>query len=138
MSDSSYTAAHAKSDWETPALEVFPNQRTERDYRIEISIPEFTSMCPKTGQPDFGTITITYIPDALCIELKSLKMYAQSFRNMGIFYENVTNRILEDIVAACQPRKCVVLAEFTPRGGISTSVRVEYPYPAPGEGEIGA
>ncbi len=138
MSDDRYTEAHAKSEGTTPPIEVFPNQRTDRDYRIQIGVPEFTSMCPKTGQPDFGNITITYIPDALCIELKSLKMYMQSFRNMGIFYENVTNRILEDLVAACHPRKCVVTAEFTPRGGISTTVRAEYPYPAPGSGEIDA
>jgi 7-cyano-7-deazaguanine reductase len=138
MSDDRYTEAHAKSEGTTPSIEVFPNQRTDRDYRIRISVPEFTSMCPKTGQPDFGKITITYIPDALCIELKSLKMYMQSFRNMGIFYENVTNRILEDLVAACRPRRCVITAEFTPRGGISTTVCAEYPYPAPRSSAIDA
>jgi 7-cyano-7-deazaguanine reductase len=136
MSESSYTEQHARSESETPQLEVFPNQRTGRDYHIRTEVPEFTSMCPKTGQPDYGTITITYVPDELCIELKSLKFYMQAFRNMGIFYENVTNRILEDIVAACKPRRCVVEAAFTPRGGISTTVRVEYPYLEPGTAAI--
>src|SRR3954469_16729906 len=105
-------------------LETFDNQFPSRDYLIEIVCPEFTSVCPKTGQPDFGTLTITYTPDRKCIELKSLKMYLQSFRNQGIFYENVTNRILDDLVAALQPRRLKLVAAFTPRGGISTSVTV--------------
>src|SRR3954452_14874787 len=107
-------------------LETFENQFPGRDYVIEIACPEFTSVCPKTGQPDFGTLTITYTPGRKCVELKSLKMYLQSFRNQGIFYENVTNRILDDLVAALQPRRLKLVAAFTPRGGISTSVTVEH------------
>ena len=111
---------------ENPAslLETFDNQFPQRDYVIEIVCPEFTSVCPKTGQPDFGTLTFTYTPEKKCVELKSLKMYLQSFRNAGIFYENVTNRILNDLVAALQPRRMKLVAAFTPRGGISTSVTV--------------
>lgn len=105
-------------------LETFDNQFPERDYVIEIVCPEFTSVCPKTGQPDFGTLTFTYTPDKKCVELKSLKMYLQSFRNQGIFYENITNRILNDLVALVQPRMMKLVAAFTPRGGISTSVTV--------------
>lgn len=107
-------------------LETFPNQFPQREYVIEIVCPEFTSMCPKTGQPDFGTITYTYTPDLLCVELKSLKLYLQRFRNEGIFYENVTNRLLDDFVNACQPRKLKVVGSFTPRGGISTTVTCEF------------
>jgi len=107
-------------------LETFDNQFPGRDYVIEIVCPEFTSVCPKTGQPDFGTLTFTYTPDKKCVELKSLKMYLQSFRNQGIFYENVTNRILDDLLAVLQPRSMKLLASFTPRGGISTSVTVIY------------
>jgi 7-cyano-7-deazaguanine reductase len=107
-------------------LETFDNQFPDRDYVIEIVCPEFTSVCPKTGQPDFGTLTITYTPDRKCVELKSLKMYLQSFRNQGIFYENVTNRILDDLVAVLAPRRLKLVAAFTPRGGISTSVTVEH------------
>jgi 7-cyano-7-deazaguanine reductase len=103
-------------------LETFANQYPQRDYVIEIVCPEFTSMCPKTGQPDFGTITYTYTPEKLCVELKSLKLYLQRFRNEGIFYENVTNRLLEDFVQACQPRWLKVVGAFTSRGGISTTV----------------
>jgi 7-cyano-7-deazaguanine reductase len=105
-------------------LETFDNQFPSRDYIIEIVCPEFTSVCPKTGQPDFGTLTFTYTPDKKCVELKSLKIYLQSFRNQGIFYENVTNRILDDLVAALQPRHIKLVAAFTARGGISTSVTV--------------
>jgi 7-cyano-7-deazaguanine reductase len=105
-------------------LETFDNQFPGRDYIIEIVCPEFTSVCPKTGQPDFGTLTFTYTPDHKCVELKSLKLYLQSFRNQGIFYENVTNRILDDLVAVLQPRRLKLVAAFTPRGGISTSVTV--------------
>jgi 7-cyano-7-deazaguanine reductase len=105
-------------------LETFDNQFPERDYVIEIVCPEFTSVCPKTGQPDFGTLTFTYTPDRKCVELKSLKMYLQSFRNQGIFYENVTNTILDDLVAVLAPRWLQLVASFTPRGGIGTSVTV--------------
>lgn len=105
-------------------LETFENQFPDRDYVIEIVCPEFTSVCPKTGQPDFGTLTITYTPDVRCVELKSLKLYLQSFRNKGIYYENVTNQILDDLVAVLAPRRLKLVAAFTPRGGISTSVTV--------------
>ena len=103
-------------------LETFDNQFPQRDYVIEIVCPEFTSVCPKTGQPDFGCLTITYTPDRKCVELKSLKLYLQQFRNEGAFYENVTNRILDDLVAVLQPRRLQLVAAFTPRGGITTSV----------------
>jgi 7-cyano-7-deazaguanine reductase len=107
-------------------LETFSNSYPNRDYLIEITCPEFTSVCPKTGQPDFGTLTFQYIPDLLCVELKSLKLYLQQFRNEGIFYENVTNRILDDLATLLQPRWIKLTASFTPRGGISTSVSVEW------------
>lgn len=105
-------------------LETFPNPAPGRDYTIEIVCPEFTSLCPKTGHPDFGTLTFTYTPDATCVELKSLKLYLQRFRNVGSFYEAVTNRILDDFVAACKPRRACLIGAYTPRGGISTSVTV--------------
>ena len=108
-------------------LETFANPAPGRDYVIEIVCPEFTSVCPKTGQPDFGTIVFTYTPDKLCVELKALKLYLQSFRNQGIFYENVVNHIADDFVAACRPRKLKVEGRFTPRGGISTTVTVTHP-----------
>ncbi|KPK74460.1 MAG: 7-cyano-7-deazaguanine reductase [Phycisphaerae bacterium SM23_30] len=108
-------------------LETFENPCPQRDYNIEISCPEFTSLCPKTGQPDFGTIIISYCPDQLCIELKSLKFYLQTYRNQGIFYEAATNRILDDLVAACQPRRMTVTGDFRARGGITTSVTARYP-----------
>ena len=107
-------------------LETFDNPFPDRDYFIETVCPEFTSVCPKTGQPDFGTLTITYIPDRLCYELKSLKLYLQQYRNHGAFYEHVTNSILDDLVAVTQPRMMKILGAFTPRGGIRTSVIVEY------------
>jgi len=107
-------------------LETFENQFPDRDYTIETICPEFTSVCPKTGQPDFGTLTITYVPDKLCFELKSLKMYLQRYRNHGAFYEHVTNLILDDLVAVTQPRSMTVHAAFTPRGGIRTNVTAEY------------
>ena len=107
-------------------LETFTNKFPERDYRIEIVCPEFTSVCPKTGQPDFGTITISYIPAERCVELKSLKFYMQSYRNEGIFYENVTNTILEDLVGALQPRQMQIKAEFSARGGITETVVAAY------------
>jgi 7-cyano-7-deazaguanine reductase len=107
-------------------LETFANQYPGRDYSIEIICPEFTSVCPKTGQPDFATLTITYTPEAKCVELKSLKLYLHQFRNEGIFYETVTNRILDDLVAVLAPRRMKVVAAFTPRGGISTNVTTEF------------
>ena len=108
-------------------LETFANTFPGRDYQIEILCPEFTSVCPKTGQPDFGSLTFRYIPDKLCVELKSLKLYLQSFRNEGIFYENVTNRILDDLAAVLQPRRLTLVAQFTPRGGISSRIVVSHP-----------
>ena len=105
-------------------LETFPNQFPQRDYQIEIRCPEFTSVCPKTGQPDFGVLTFTYSPAARCVELKSLKLYLQQFRNEGIFYEHVTNRIFDDLVAVLQPRRLTLHAAFTARGGITTEVTV--------------
>ena len=109
-------------------LETFENPYPGRDYVIETVCPEFTSMCPKTGQPDFGTLTISYIADATCYELKSLKLYLQQFRNHGAFYEAVTNRILDDLVASTSPRWMAIVGEFTPRGGISTTVTAEYDF----------
>jgi 7-cyano-7-deazaguanine reductase len=108
-------------------LETFPNPRPGRDYEIAIDCPEFTSVCPKTGLPDFGEIRIRYVPDEWCLELKALKYYLIEFRNRGIFYEQVTNQILDDLVAACAPRRMTVVGEFTPRGGIRTTVSVSYP-----------
>lgn len=107
-------------------LETFPNPRSERDYEIAFEIPEFTCLCPKTGQPDFATFRIRYVPDQLCVELKSLKLYIWSFRDEGHFHEAVTNRILDDFVAACGPRRISVEGDFNVRGGIHTVVRVEH------------
>ena len=107
-------------------LEVFKNEYPNRDYNIIHEAPEFTSVCPKTGQPDFGKITVEYIPDELCIELKSLKLYFNSYRNDGIFYENVTNKILDDLVEACKPRYMLITSEFNVRGGISSTIEAEY------------
>lgn len=108
-------------------LETFENPFPDRNYTIDTVCPEFTSMCPKTGQPDFGTLTISYVPGKKCFELKSLKLYLQQYRNHGAFYEAVTNMILDDLVAVTQPRSMKIVADFTPRGGIRTSVIVEYP-----------
>ena len=110
-------------------LETFDNRYPERDYTIEIICPEFTSLCPKTGQPDFGVLTLTYTPDNKCVELRSLKLYLQRFRNEGIFYENVTNQILDDLVLALAPRRLKVLAAFSTRGGIRTNVTAVYEPP---------
>ena len=107
-------------------LEVFPNQYPQRDYLVTIRCPEFTAVCPKTGQPDFGTLTFSYVPDQVIVELKSLKLYLQAYRNVGIFYEVVVNRILDDFVQAVQPRRLTLVGEFTPRGGISSVLTVEY------------
>jgi len=111
-------------------LETFPNQYRGREYEVEISCPEFTAVCPRTGQPDFGTIRIKYVPDATIIELKSLKLYIFSYRDKGIFHEHVTNKILDDIVAACDPLRCEVVGDFNVRGGIKTVVRASYQRPA--------
>ena len=108
------------------AIETFPNPRPERDFDIDIECPEFTSMCPKTGLPDFGTIHISYVPDDRCIELKALKYYLLEFRDKGIFYESVTTQILDDLVAVCSPRRMKVVGAFTPRGGIRTTVTAVY------------
>ena len=110
----------------TPTLETFPNPRPGREYEIAIDCPEFTSVCPKTGLPDFGTIRITYVPGDHCIELKALKYYQIAFRNRGIFYEAVTNQILDDLVGACQPRQMQVVGDFSARGGITTRVTASY------------
>lgn len=110
----------------TDRLDTFPNPSPGRDYTVTIVCPEFTSICPVTGQPDFGTITYTYAPAEVCVELKSLKLYLQKFRNQGIFYEAVTNRLLDDFVAAAKPRRCTVKSDWTPRGGITTTVCCTY------------
>lgn len=107
-------------------LETFENEHQDRDYYIEHTFPEFTSVCPVTGQPDFATITLEYVPDKFCVELKSLKIYFNSFRNDGIFYESVTNKILDDLVAVCKPRYMNITAEFNTRGGISSVIEAEY------------
>ncbi len=107
-------------------LETFPNPRPERDYEIAIVCPEFTSVCPKTGLPDFGEIRITYVPDERCLELKSLKYYLIEFRNRGMFYEHVTNQILDDLVAVLQPRRMTVVGDFSVRGGIKTQVTASF------------
>ncbi len=107
-------------------LETFDNTYSERDYTIEITCPEFTSVCPKTGQPDFGTLTFTYVPDKKCVELKSLKLYLQSYRDEGVFYENVTNRILDDMVSVLAPREMTLVTAWTPRGGISSRIVATY------------
>ena len=110
-------------------IETFQNPRPDGDYEIAISCPEFTSLCPKTGLPDFGEIRIMYVPDAQCIELKSLKYYIIGFRNRGIFYEHVANEILDDLVAAIQPRRMTVVGDFSVRGGIKTVVTATYSKP---------
>lgn len=117
-----YTEQHAKAGLseKLPVIDVFLN--SFRDYEITINIPEFTSICPRTGLPDFGKITIKYVPKKACIELKSLKTYILGYRDLGIFNENVVNRILKDITSACKPKKISVVGEFTPRGGISTII----------------
>ena len=107
-------------------LETFENQFPDRDYQIEIVCPEFTSVCPRTGQPDFGTLTITYTPNKKCVELKSLKFYMQSFRNQGIFYEHVTNTILDDLAAVVEPRWMRIDAAFSARGGMREAVTAKY------------
>lgn len=107
-------------------LETFPNPAPQRDYIIRHVQPEFTSLCPKTGQPDFGTVTIEYVADRTCVELKSLKLYLQAFRNKGIFYEAVTNLLLDELVALLTPRWLTVTTEWTPRGGLHSTIVAEY------------
>jgi len=107
-------------------LETFPNPQTERDYTIRMTLPEFTCLCPRTGQPDFATLELAYVPDRLCVELKSLKLYIWSFRDVGAFHEAVTNEIASDLVAALSPRYLQLTARFNVRGGIHTSVVVEH------------
>ena len=114
------------SEIQSTILETFENPYPARDYTIDSVCPEFTSMCPKTGQPDFGTLTISYVPDQKCFELKSLKLYLQQYRNHGAFYESVTNQILDDLAAVTEPRQMSITAEFTSRGGIRTTVTVTY------------
>jgi 7-cyano-7-deazaguanine reductase len=109
-----------------PPIETFPSPRPQREFEIAINCPEFTSLCPKTGLPDFGEIRIHYVPRDHCIELKSLKYYIADFRNRGIFYESVTNQILDDLVAAVQPRRMTVTGDFTVRGGIKTVVTASF------------
>jgi len=121
-----YTETHAKSgiDAVLPAIECWENQYP--DYEIRIVIPEYTAMCPKTGLPDFGTVEVDYIPDRWCLELKSLKEYINAYRNLGIFYENAVNRILSDLVSACRPVRMKVRGEFTPRGGLRSTVEATF------------
>ena len=121
-----YTDAHAAAGTAAalPEIETWPNQYP--NYEIEISFPEFTSVCPKTGLPDHGTITLRYVPDKLCLELKSLKMYMLAYRNLGIFQENVVNRFLRDIVKACRPVSATVVGEFTPRGGVYSKISASW------------
>lgn len=125
-----YTEQHAKSgiNAELPEIECWPNQFP--GYEISIAMSEFTSICPKTGLPDFGTITVHYRPNKLCLELKSLKGYFQAYRNLGIFYENAVNRILSDIVKACQPVCAKVTGEFNTRGGMRSVIEAEYSAPS--------
>jgi 7-cyano-7-deazaguanine reductase len=107
-------------------LETFENAHPERDYRIEHTFPEFTSVCPKTGQPDFGTVVISYVPDRRCVELKSLKFYLNGFRDRGIFYEAVTNQMLDDLVEVCAPRRMTVVTRWSPRGGLSSIITASH------------
>lgn len=113
-------------EMETPNIETWKNEYSDKDYTIEVTNPEFTAVCPKTGLPDFGTIQISYIPDEQCVELKSLKEYFLSYRDVGIFHEHVVNKILADFVAACNPRKVEIVGDFHIRGGMKTIVRANY------------
>ncbi|MDR0291630.1 MAG: preQ(1) synthase [Elusimicrobium sp.] len=125
--DFGYTLSHARkgANVKLPKIECFENQY-KRDYEIKIALPEFTSVCPKTGLPDFGVITIDYVPNKLCLELKSLKYYLLEYRDMGIFMENTANKILDDVVSACKPKRAVITAEFTPRGGLKSIITAKY------------
>lgn len=124
-----YTSGQAQSvkHIKLPAIEAWENQY-KRDYTVKIVHPEFTSVCPKTGLPDFGTLTIEYVPGKLCLELKSLKYYFLQYRNCGIFMENIANRVLDDVVKAVKPRSCTVTGDFTPRGGLRSVIEARYPY----------
>lgn len=108
-------------------LEAFENPRVDRDYEVQFVFPEFTSLCPVTGQPDFATITVRYVPDQFCVEMKSLKLYFFAFRNKGIFYEGITNQILDDLVVTLHPRRMTVIGDFAVRGGTAGRVTAEYP-----------
>ena len=112
--------------WSTPPIEVFENVYSDREFEVQMTIPEFTCVCPKTGLPDFGELHLTYVPDRSCLELKSLKEYMIAYRNQGIFHENVVNKVLDDIVAATKPRRARLEGRFNPRGGIQTTVIREY------------
>jgi len=122
-----YNERHARSGVQAalPEIETWPNQF--KGYEITIEVPEYTAICPKTGLPDFGTIRVHYMPDKECLELKSLKMYIHAYRNLGIFYENAVNRILQDVVKACHPVRAVVTGEFTARGGLRSFIEAKYP-----------
>lgn len=124
---SRYTKTHARSgiDAKLPKIECIPN--SHKNYEITIEIPEYTSVCPKTGLPDFGKIIIKYVPDKLCVELKSLKYYIIGYRNLGIFYENIVNRILGDLVDACRPKRAVVTGQFNTRGGMTAVIEARHP-----------
>jgi len=124
-----YTDEHAAAglDKQFPSIETWPNQFPA--YEILIDVPEFTSVCPKTGLPDFGLLTIRYMPDKQCLELKSLKEYLFEYRNLGIFQENIVNRVLEDVVKAAKPKWAIVKGDFRPRGGIGTVVEARWPRP---------
>ncbi len=123
-----YTDEHAAAGLkaELPAIECWPNQFDTGSYWIEISSPEFTSVCPRTGLPDHGTLTVRYVPAKQCLELKSFKMYLLAYRNLGIFQENIVNRVLADCVRACRPREMTVTGEFTPRGGVYSTITAHY------------
>jgi 7-cyano-7-deazaguanine reductase len=116
----------AVQDFKLPGLEVVKNHYAAREYTVNFEIPEFTCVCPKTGLPDFATLRIEYVPDKLLVELKSLKLYINGYRNLGVFHESVANRVLDDLVAACKPRKARLEADFSVRGGIHTVVRTAY------------
>ena len=113
-------------EMKTPSIETWKNEYSDKDYTIEVTTPEFTAICPKTGLPDFGMIQIAYIPDEQCVELKSLKEYFLFYRDVGIFHEHVVNKILEDFVAACNPRRVEIVGDFHVRGGIKTVIRANY------------
>lgn len=117
---------HHIRQMETPKIETWENEYDDRDYTVEITNQEFTTICPKTGLPDFASIRITYVPDECCVELKSLKEYFLSFRDVGIFHEHLVNKVLEDFVAACNPRRIEVEGDFNIRGGLKTVVRTSY------------
>ena len=121
-----YTKEHAEKWHDRPEIEAWPNQFSDRDYTIAITIPEFSCVCPKTGLPDYATIYIDYVPDKTCMELKSLKMYMHSFRDVGVFHENVANLIRDDIIKSCNPRELTVETDFNVRGGIHTTVTAFY------------